>query len=189
MTSLRALSLVAVVALCLGARCGASDAACVDLRGRTVELRLSDPTACFTSSVSACRELTLPDRLVVRVVDELVQRRDLRCDTYRAEVVTGDFGDLQLLGPADATLEISGASFAVSESVRVGSSDCFGRLFVAAGPLGEGSSRPEDWLVMEPGHPRWSAAFRFVPSDTASCTGILNECTSANCFADVLPSE
>lgn len=171
-----------------GAECGRTEGACVDLRGRVVELRLADP-ACFTHSVSGCRDLMLPDQLVVRVIDEPVQRRELMCETYRAEVVVGDFGDLELLGPVDATLQVSGASFAIAESVRVGSTECFGRLFVAAGPFGEGSSRPEEWLGVEPGDPKWSVAFRFVPNDPATCDGVMNECTSSNCFADVLSAE
>lgn len=170
----------------MAAECGPTKPTCVDLRGQVVELQLADAEACHTSSIAACRELSLPDRLVLRIVDERVHRRDLQCETHRAEIVSGDLGDLELLGPADATFEVANASFALAESVRVGSSDCYGRLFVAAGLVGEGSSQPEHWLGASSDSPRWSIAFSFVPDDPSACAEIAKECSSANCFGDVI---
>lgn len=185
---MRRVALVAALAS-LGADCGRPELACVDFSGRTVELTIANPEPCLAyPAARVCSNLTLPERLVVRILDEPVQRRELQCEVYRAEIVEGDFGDLELLGPTDGTLVVSG-DFAVAELVRVGATDCYGRFFVSAARIGPlDRSDAEYWLTpdtdVDSETGKWAFAYEFIPTDPAACEGVQTACNNSHCFAD-----
>jgi len=178
--------LVLASILSSGAECGRAEVACVDFSGRTLEVSVVDAESCLSYPESrVCSSFRLPDRLLLRVTDEPVQRRELQCEAHRAEIVEGDFGDLEFLGPADGTLVVSG-DFAVAERVRVAGTECYGRFFVSLARIGAlERGDPEYWLSPEADIEKWAFAYEFIPTDDVACAGIQSACDNSHCFADV----
>jgi hypothetical protein len=165
-----------------GAECGRTERACVDLREQWVEVTLEDPIECGVSPLLACTSFSIPERFVVRVLDEPAQRRALPCEIYRAEIVSGAFDGLELLGPTDGTLSVGG-DFAVAELVRVEGTDCFGRLFISFARIQPaGGQEPEDLLAPPPdGVPVWAMELEFDPTDEDACAAVQSRCVNNRC--------
>ncbi|MCA9613383.1 MAG: hypothetical protein KC586_11575 [Myxococcales bacterium] len=170
--------------LFLGADCRKSEVACIDWSGRTLDLQAYDWAECSTANAQVCSGLQLPDRVTLRILDEPVQLRELQCEMPRAELVAGDFPNLEFLGPADATLVVSG-DFAVAESVRIRDTECYGRFFIAAARIGDTSrGNRQFWVTPGDGATTWAFGYRFVPNDSDACADIQADCTN-ECFAEV----
>lgn len=163
--------------LLLGAYCN-RDRECSDLRGETVEMALLDPVECNENSLLACSSFRIPDRLVVRVLDEPAQRRDLLCEVYRGELLSGDFG-LELLGPIDGTLGVGG-DFGLAELARVPDTECYGRLYVSFARLA--ATDPDDPLVPPPeGGANWLMELVFEPTEEEPCRDVQPRCVQDRC--------
>ena len=176
--------LILTSTLFLGADCRKPEVACIDWSGQTLEMDVYNWEECSTYPSYVCSNLTLPDRVVLRILDEPVQLRELQCEMFRAELVEGDFPDLEFLGPADATLVVSG-DFAVAESVRIRGTDCYGRFFIGGARLGERErGNPNYWLVPGTGSTTWALGYSFIPSDPEACAEVQTDCTN-ECFAEV----
>ncbi|MCB9619835.1 MAG: hypothetical protein H6724_10365 [Sandaracinus sp.] len=167
--------------LFLGADCRKPEVACIDWSGRTLEMTLPNWEEYSDYPSYACSALDLPDRVVLRILDESVQ---LQCGMPRAELVEGDFPNLEFLGPADATLVVSG-DFAVAESVRIRDTECYGRFFIAAARIGDTSrGNRQFWVTPGDGATTWAFGYRVVPNDADACGDIQADCTN-ECFAEV----
>ena len=183
MSRLHAVLVALVGVLCLGADCRKREDACIDWSGRTLELTATDWAECSTFNSSACTGFTLPDRVVLQILDEPVRLRDFECQMSRAELVEGDFPDFEFLGPADATLVVSG-DFAFAESVRVRGTECYGRFFIPAIRLGETErGNPDYWVLPRAGGSTWALGYSFVPNKTEAYAEI-PDCSN-ECFAEV----
>lgn len=166
----------------LGAECGRTEDVCVDLRGETVEVALEDPIECNERSLLACTAFAVPERFVVRVLDETVQLRELSCDIYRAELASGELDGLELLGSTDGTLAVGG-DFALAELVRVTGTDCYGRLYVSFARLASlDGPHVDDVLAMSAdGSPGWALEMEFEPTDAAACADVQPRCVNNRC--------
>lgn len=183
MSRLHPVLVALVCVLCLGADCRKREDACIDWSGRTLELTATDWAECSTFNSSACTGFTLPDRVVLRILDEPVRLRDFECQMSRAELVEGDFPDFEFLGPADATLVVSG-DFAFAESVRIRGTECYGRFYVGAARIGETErGNPDYWVLPREGGGTWAIGYRFLPNETEACAEI-PDCSN-ECFAEV----
>lgn len=180
--------LLALTSTFLGADCRKSEVACIDWSGRTLEMSLPNWEECSTFNARVCSGLTLPDRVVLRILDEPVQLRSVQCETYRAEIVEGDFPDLEFLGPTDGTLVVS-RDFAVAELVRIRDTECYGRFFISAGRLGETErGNPNYWVAPGAGATTWALGYRFIPNDASACSEVQLDCDH-ECDADVAAVE